>query len=209
MKIVLSSILVVIASLTCYSQSEPIDKKLEFGFNLGVNRTNIRLDNSEFYYGGEKNDKFGFDLGVLMSYKPVKWLAVLPQAELSFNFANLQYNWTDSNGTPIAATRDELYPVSLGLKTHFHLILDRPKISPYIIAGPSMRFDLENEDDMATTSFKSPTNIALDFGVGFDSKLKHFKFSPEIVYSYGLINVNPLLDKTRYHKLSLVLNFKG
>jgi hypothetical protein len=112
-------------------------------------------------------------------------------------------------GVPLPSTQDELYPVSLGFKTHFHIILERKKNSPYLIVGSSARFSIENMDNTSTTNFKSPLNFALDFGLGFDSKLDFFTFSPEIVYSYGLVNVNPITDDTHYHKLSLVLNFKG
>ena len=144
-----------------------------------------------------------------MSYKLTNWLSALPQAELSFSPSSIQYNWADMNGIPMSSSPYELYPVSLGFKTHFHIILKQEKHSPYIIVGPSGRFSIVKNDNTSSTNFKSPPNFALDIGLGFDSKLEFFTFSPEIVYSYGLVNVNPISDDTHYHKLSLVLNFKG
>lgn len=209
MKKVISAIILFLVSISCYSQTKIDNKKLEFGFNFGVNRTNLRVVNPQVHTWPQINDKFGFDLGILMSYNPTNWLSILPQAELSFNSASIQYNWTDLNGVLLLNSQDEVYPVSLGFKTHFHFILEKEKNSPYIIVGPSVRFTIENDDNVSLTSFKSPPNFALDFGLGFDSKLKLFKFSPEIVYSLGLVDVNLPFDKVYYHKLSLVVNFKG
>ena len=208
MKKVISAIAIILVSISCYSQTEESNDKVDFGFNLGVNRTNILTSFTPNYFGPLVENKMGFDLGILMSYSPVNWLAVLPQAELSFNSSNISYYGGVGSDPLLLTTRDKVYPVSLGLKTHFHFILEKGKNNPYLILGPSLRFDLENEDEVSSTNFKSPLNFALDFGLGFDSKLDFFTFSPEMVYSYGVVNINPFVDGTYYHKLSLVLNFK-
>lgn len=196
MKIVLSSILLVITSLTCYSQSETIDKKLEFGFNLGVNRVNLMIDEAPSLLPSYSGNRFGFDLGILMNYNISKLISFSPQAELSFNKSNVNNYWT---GT------EYILPTSLGVKAHFQFNLSQSKISPYIICGPSARLDVKNE-----LNYPKPSrNLAIDLGIGLENKYDFFTFSPEIIYSFGLNNVSQTVNDVYYHKLSLVLNFKN
>lgn len=94
---------------------------------------------------------------------------------------------------------------SLGVKAHFQIKLNQTKASPYLIAGSSARLDIKNENNYPLAA----RNLALDIGYGLENSFKDFKMSPEFVYSYGLVNVHPIVDGTYYHKLSLILNFKG
>ena len=47
MKKIISTIAISLISIYSFSQIEGVERKVEFGFNLGVNRTNIKIDNSE------------------------------------------------------------------------------------------------------------------------------------------------------------------
>jgi hypothetical protein len=75
MKKVISAIAIILVSISCYSLTEEANDKVDFGFNLGVNRTNIKIDNTQSSWNPTKNDKFGFDLGLLMAYNPTRWLS--------------------------------------------------------------------------------------------------------------------------------------
>ena len=67
MKKVISVIAIILVAINSYSQTEKNDKKIEFGLKLGLNRTNIKIDNIQPSWAPTKNDKFGFDLGLLIN----------------------------------------------------------------------------------------------------------------------------------------------
>ena len=80
---------------------------------------------------------------------------------------------------------------------------------PYIIAGINYAFDLESEkkirDDEKPKIRLNRHDIYVEFGFGSDYYFPFFKFSTELKFSFGLLNmIRP--DETEYTKAIEKLN---
>lgn len=91
MKKVVSAVVLLAISTCCYSQSEKANKKFEFGFNFGINRTNLIIKETPITTQSIISNKTGFEIGLLINYKFSKIVSFSPQAEISFNNANVNY----------------------------------------------------------------------------------------------------------------------
>jgi len=201
-KIVLLLTMIAI-SIIGFSQSEDVDaKRLKFGFNLGINYSNLQSKeilqtNSEIYNG------FGIEFGIFLDYKIAKNLFLSPKAEVLFNKSGI--NTTNTNGEVISY---KVFPVSVEIMTHLKYRIGTKKTKPYLLIGPKYRHSLAQSN--SSTYFGNNPDFAIDVGVGLENNLSYFVFSPEIRYSFGLLNINanPSFQILKYHAITLVLNFK-
>ena len=192
-------------TLTSFAQSinELPEKRFVFGFNAGLNYSNIVSDESPLPNNGEISNALGYKLGVLMEYVISPNVIIAPKAELSFNNGTIDF--PDAGNTPISY---EVLPVSLDVMAHVILKKAGHNFTPYALIGPNFRMPLQKSTNSA--KFGSSPDLAIDFGLGLDKAFTKFRFAPEIRYSLGLLNVNetPLLQSASLHSLSLTLNFK-
>lgn len=188
-----------------FSQSEKkeTDQFYCFGFNFGANYSFLQSkeqlpNNSEIYNG--IGGKFGF----LMDYHFTKHFMISPKAELSFNRSGIKTTNTDNTKSTY-----NVFPMSLDIMTHFVIKNGESRAFPYLLIGPNLRLPLKNKS-YSNTEFRNNLDLAMDFGIGLQNKLKYFVLAPEIRYSLGLLNINknPTFQTLNYHNLSLVLNFK-
>ena len=112
-KVVLSATMLFV-SVVGFSQTENsvTDKKLGFGFNLGVNYSNLQSkeplpDNARISNG------FGFNLGVLMAYQISKNFIFSPKIEMSLNETSVNFSLPDNSKTTY-----NIFPVSFDFMTH-------------------------------------------------------------------------------------------
>lgn len=185
------------------SESQTIDNKLRFGFNLGTNYSFLQSketlpSKSEIYNG------IGAKIGVFMDYSISKNLLFSPKTELAFNKSGVETTNIDNS-----ISTYKVFPVTLDIMTHFIYKIGEGKAIPYFLAGPNFRLPLKNKSK-SSTDFKNKPDFAIDFGIGIENRLKYFIFAPEIRYSLGLLNVNEnsAFQTLNYHNISLVLNFK-
>lgn len=205
MKKLILAACIALCTFVVFAQSEgdDVDKKLRVGFNLGTNYSFLHSkeplpDNSEIYQG------IGAKIGLLMDYSISGRLLFSPKAELGFNNSGIETaNNDDSKSTY------EVFPGSLDIMTHFVYRIGDGKSVPYLLLGPGFRIPLDNNPKI-TSEFRNKPDLAVDFGIGLENRLRYFIFAPEIRYSYGLLNVNenPAFQTLNYHNISLVLNFK-
>jgi outer membrane protein W len=196
----------LMSSLTVFSQSESgvNEKRMKYGFNLGINYSNL-LDNEMLPSNASLSNNLGFRLGILADYKISKFLSVSPKAEVSFN--NSEVNFTNIDGSQ---TEYEIMPISLDFMTHFIFKRNNEKLSPYFFFGPNVKIPISEKNDNSTT-YSTKSDFAIDFGIGVDKPFTHFHFSPELRYSFGLLNINqnPSIQSLYFHNISLVFNFLG
>lgn len=190
-------VFIVLLASTVYSQE---NKRVNFGFNLGVNYSNlIGLSQSE---NASSVNKAGIRLGILADINLIGPLYVAPKAELSFNDSRVDFynsNFDDY----------QVYATTLDFMTHFILKKKNDKRSPYVFIGPNVKLPISSNQG-STTVYKQNSDFAIDFGIGLENSFKVFNFSPELRYSMGLLNVNtyPVLEENvNFHNISLVLNF--
>ena len=206
MKKVIFVTVLFFTSLNLFAQSEHSakEKRMSYGFNLGVNYSN--LQNKEMPTNNASlSNNLGLRLGILADYKVSNSLSISPKAEMSFNNSNVNFNNIDGSQSSY-----EVLPISLDFMAHVIFKKNGEKLNPYFFFGPNVKIPISKKNDN-TTTYSTSSDFAIDFGIGIDKPFTHFKFSPELRYSFGLMNVNqhPLIQSLNFHNISLVFNFLG
>ena len=189
------------------------DKRLHFGFTLGVNTSdfsirhyNVMSDNPVFMQSINdfdqkfKNDSIiraditqitpGFTVGMVMNLRLSEDFDLRFLPGMSFAERKLTYN------IPISDVNDPSNTKSYSIKSTF---LDFPLLvkykarrmnnqRPYIIGGISSRIDISKtgEEDLVRLKARNPS---LEAGMGWDTYLQFFRLSTEFKFSFGLRNV--------------------
>lgn len=185
-----------------FCQNQDSISKLIFGFNFGLNYSNLQLKNTD--PGIQYSNSAGFRMGILMDWKLTKHLSFSPKTEIAFN---------DSKVTilknPDTKEIYEVYPFLIEFAPHITYKLINTKTAPYILVGPSYKVPLHGNNKIHYATMRS--GIAFDFGIGLDKKLTYFNFAPELRYSLGLTNLSNIngIGRLYFHSVTLVLNFKG
>lgn len=203
-KLVLTATVLFCANVVfAQSESKKIDTNYRFGFNLGANYSFLQSEeflpnNSDIYTG------IGAKIGVFMDYSISNRFLFSPKTEIAFNNSGVK---TTNNDNSVSTYK--VFPITLDIMTHFVYRIVERKTVPYLLFGPNLRLPLKKSSE-SISEFKSKPDLAIDFGIGIENRLKYFIFAPEIRYSMGLFNVNehPGFQTFRYSNISLVLNFK-
>ncbi|WP_165851307.1 outer membrane beta-barrel protein [Brumimicrobium aurantiacum] len=189
-------------SYSSYSQRDLVEqeKRLKFGFNLGVNQSNV-FTKHDLNEEVSLENNIGFRLGVLADYKINKFMSISPKAELSFNNSYVNFENTDNS-------RYEVLPLSLEFMPHFVFTKEGQHLNPYLLIGPNFRLPLNNNSSDPSV-YSSSYDIAIDVGIGLEKPLNYFNLGAELRYSYGLMNVNqnPMIQSIYFHNVALVLSF--
>ncbi len=200
-------IIVIIATfaypLFAQTPTNETEKKIKLGFNFGINHSLLQskkaIPKNAVIYNG-----FGTRLGLIMDCIIAKKLLFSPKIEMAFNESGVIT--TNSDNT---ITTHKIFQSSLEIMSHLVYKIGKGKAIPYLMLGPNFRTPLVKEAS-STSNFQNKSDLAIDFGIGLENKLKHFTCAPEIRYSLGLLNINqnPTIPHLNYHSLSMVLNFK-
>jgi len=192
-------------SFTSVSQEEEIlHKPWGIGISIGVNHTNIIAPQSVIEIG-EVDNQLGFQLGFVADYQLGKMFSIAPKIELSFNEGEIVLADIEGN-----ESRYDVLPITMNLMTHFTIKKPEGKVKPYFFAGPNLKVPISKRPKVST-SFYHSYDFAIDFGIGVEKSYSKFNFSPELRYSYGLLNVNqnPRFQSMNFHQVSLVFSLVG
>jgi len=129
----------------------------------------------------------GFNINVVSNFKLSRFLDFRVLPGIAFGQRKVDYY------------SDSLYAGSQDLESSFievPLILKYKSVRirnyrPYLIGGINFRYDLAknfSEDDQIYLNLK-PFDTYLELGFGIDFYLPYFKFSTELKYAKGLLNV--------------------
>jgi hypothetical protein len=193
------------------------DKRIHFGFTLGVNTTdfgfthyNVISDNPKFLLSTNNidtpyktnNSKVradistltpGFTVGIVSNLRLTESFDLRFLPGMSFGERKLVYN------IPIVDISGQtINPTFYSIKSTF---LDFPLLlkyksrkmnnqRPYLIAGGACRIDISKSGTEDLVRLK-PLSSYLEAGVGWDSYLQFFRLSTELKFSFGL---NDVLD---------------
>ncbi|MGE5395684.1 MAG: porin family protein [Candidatus Saccharibacteria bacterium] len=203
----------VVKNLTTFD-----DKRLHFGFSLGLNTLDFGLqhynvigDNPNFdpnkieTVGNQTIDASkkiradiatltpGFTVGIVTNLRLTESLDLRFLPGMSFGERKLTYNIPIEDKTGSSAK--EFYSI----KSTF---LDFPLLvkykarrmnnqRPYLIGGPAYRIDISKTGQEDLVRLK-PFSTYLEAGMGWDMYLQFFRLSTELKFSFGLNNI---LDK--------------
>lgn len=194
-----------ILSQTMFAQDDIIlnyqgvdHKTLHFGFTIGFNTMDFKLTPSMNTFGADSsvlipeiNDLVpGFHVAIVSNLRlNDNWdLRFLPGISLG----QRKILFYDNNKNVVSEMKIESTFIDLPLSLKYKATRIN-NTRPYLIGGINIRNDMArnkefNEDEEIYIKLK-PFDIYYELGVGVDFYLAYFKFSTEIKYSVGVLNV--------------------
>jgi hypothetical protein len=175
-------------------------RKLTYGFLIGLHTTAYQIKYADRFVTQDFDTvhsvtpawKAGFALGFIVNYKLTEFVDIRLTPQVAFNEYELTYFYTDDtpDDTQLVETTMVEFPILLKYKSE-----RRGNIRMYMIGGVKPGIEAsgkKNEEGTTSVEIKG-TNLSLDVGFGFDLYYPLFKFSPEIRFSRGIMDI---LDNT-------------
>jgi hypothetical protein len=129
----------------------------------------------------------GFSLGFLVNYRVNEFLDFRVMPKAGFYTHKLRYTYTDESTDQqfIESTHVEL-PFLLKYKS-----MRRGNVRMYMIGGITPGIELSGKNEIKSSSGLDirKSNVQLEGGLGFDFYFPLFKFSQEIRFARGIMNV--------------------
>ncbi|MGF1586174.1 MAG: porin family protein [Bacteroidales bacterium] len=184
------------------------NKALHFGFTLGLNSMDFRINHSEYaveniFFAEVSSITPGFNINIVSNFRlsPSFDFRVLPG--VAFGQRRIDYYTMDGPGLPGSEQWAEgAVPVADSYQDMESSFLEFPVVlkyksirinnyRPYVLGGINLRYDLAknfNEDDRIYLDLK-PFNIYMETGFGIDFYLPYFKLSTELKYATGFLDM--------------------
>jgi len=171
------------------------ERWIHYGFLVGGHRSHFQLKYSKSFTQGRldsiqsilPSSRFGFDLGFIVNMRLGEFFDFRVTPKVGFYEYKLEYNLItgDQLKQLVEATVVDIpllfkYKSMRWTNTRVYLIAG---VMPGIQASGNKKD--ENERKLQTADF----NLSAEFGFGFDLYFPLFKFSPEIRFSRGLLNL--------------------
>jgi hypothetical protein len=160
---------------------------MDFRFGRNYSPYNITSDS---LYADLGQPMLGFQVGIISDYRLGEYfnLRFLP----SFNFGQRNigfYNGNKSSNPPMKLESSMLdFPLLIKYKAK-----RINNYRPYLIAGGSVRYDLASkknyDEDLKQYILLKPLDVYFECGFGIDFYLPYFKFSTEVKFSYGILDI--------------------
>ncbi len=228
-KVSLFSFILLLYTIPAFSQDvrtinlpNSDDKWLHYGFTLGVHNATYKMKYSPQFTSTEfdtvlsinPNNQAGFSLGFLLNLRLARHFDLRLLPKVGFYEHEVEYDYISGGSEKqlIESTMVE-FPILIKYKSE-----RRKNLRAYMVGGVNPSFkaggkrDAEAGDNRLITS---NANLALEYGFGFDIYYPLFKFSPEIRFSHGLLNMlendsnryGAGIDRLTMHSVSLYLHF--
>ncbi|SMD36437.1 Outer membrane protein beta-barrel domain-containing protein [Reichenbachiella faecimaris] len=200
------------------------EQKIHFGFLIGGHSSRFRLKYSDEYITHDfdtvhsilPTHKFGFKIGFIVNFHFFQYLDVRVAPTFSFYQLGLDYRYT--HGETLNELRDPTYfelPILFKYKS-----VRRVNRAIYLLAGltPAVKVSGNKQDlDSSERLLIEKFNLSVDVGVGLDLFQPLFKFSPEVRYSFGLLNVldseendfSVGIENLNIHSFTIYVTFEG
>jgi hypothetical protein len=176
-------------------------RRLTYGFLIGLHTSAYRIQYADKFvsrsfdslYAVDPEWSTGFSLGFIVNYRLTDFLDLRLTPEVAFYEHRLKYSYTDKEPAheELVETTMVEFPILLKYKSE-----RRGNVRMYMVGGVKPGIEASGKKDLenVTSSLEvKGANLNLDLGFGFDLYYPLFKFSPEIRFSKGIMNV---LDNT-------------
>lgn len=198
------------------------DRRLHYGFTLALNSTRFKPTVSNYYLSDVADSVIsitgtrtsGFSLGFILNLKLAEFfdLRLLPtvafyQRDINFLFKN--------SFSSIQSTESTFIEIPLMCK---YKSQRRGNFRMYMIGGlkAAIEAGAKKKEKKDTELRAANVDLSIDYGFGLDIYYPLFKFSPEIRFSHGLLNMlnkdnniySKSLDRLSTHTVSLFLHFE-
>ena len=172
------------------------DRKFSYGFLIGIHKTAFSLRYSDEFASNNLDTLHsiqptwspGFSLGFLVNMKVHDYFDLRITPKVAFYEYHLEYNYTDQ--TVVEHLKESTiveFPIVLKYKSQ-----RRGNSRMYLFGGFKPGFEASGKNDLDSgieTLHINRYNLNMDFGVGLDLYFPLFKFSPELRFSKGLVNM--------------------
>jgi hypothetical protein len=172
-------------------------RKITYGFLIGLHTTAYQIKYSDQFvaqsfdtlYAVEPEWSPGFSLGFIVNYRIGDFFDLRLTPKVAFYEHRLRYLFTDDTKTRTALVETTMveFPLLLKYKSE-----RRENLRMYMIGGikPAIEASGKKEIENVTTELEvTGGNLSLEAGLGLDIYYPLFKFSPEIRFSRGIVNV--------------------
>lgn len=198
-------------------------KIITYGFTLGFQTTAYQLKYSDFFVDPAMDSvhsilpkkRPGFKLGFIVNFKLAQFLDVRLTPTVSFAEYILEYNYVGGEQfTELVESTGVEFPVLFKYKSQ-----RRNNLRMYLVGGITPIIEAAGksslEEDLTRLQIEK-FNANLELGFGLDMYYPLFKFSPEVRFAYGLVNVlSPIandksagIDELRTKTLSFYFHFQ-
>lgn len=173
------------------------DRKLSYGFLIGLHTSAYQIKYADRFvtpaldtvYSIEPGWSPGFSLGFIVNYRLTDLLDFRITPKVAFYEHTLRYRYTDETPTEeklVETTMVEL-PILFKYKSE-----RRGNIRMYMVGGIKPGLEAsgkKDRQDVSSTLGITGANMSLEAGFGFDLYYPLFKFSPELRFSRGMVNI--------------------
>jgi hypothetical protein len=187
------------------------DKRLHFGFTLGINETDfgfehykVMSDNAQFMKSENvidianrhksvradiSNLTPGFTVGIVTNLRLAESFDLRFLPGMSFAERKLVYNIpvvdNNSDNSEYYSIKSTFLDFPLLLKYKSRKMNNQ---RPYVIGGGAVRVDISKSGQEDLVRLK-PFGTYLEAGIGWDSYLQFFRLSTELKFSFGMNNI--------------------
>ena len=171
-------------------------RKVTYGFAIGIHTSAYQLKYSPNFvtptydtvHSIQPSFAGGFSLGFLVNLRFNDQLDLRLMPKAGFYEHKLNYYYTDrSYRYQLVETTMVEFPLLLKYKSQ-----RRGNVRMYVIGGFTPGFEARNKGDLESSVSRieiQKGNLSFDSGFGFDFYFPLFKFSPEIRFSKGMVNL--------------------
>jgi len=190
------------------------EKPVHFGFLFGFASSNYFMQADQATLGTLDSVRsprnFGFQIGGLVNYAFDKHWELKSGINIALYEREIQFK-SEAN-TPLWRESTWLeIPVLLKLRS-----VRRNNHRMYVLGGLKLGIEANVKKKSSALSANT-TDLSLEYGIGLEQYFQFFKFTPELRFSHGLLNmyVSPSvagpyskLNNIRTHSVSLIINFE-
>ena len=207
MKKILHFLLLTAAPMLLFGQENGPAHRLAFGVLAGFESQTLDWTTLP---GGDPTEparvwaarpKLGASAGVFAAWHLSKSVAVRPQLVVAFTRNRLFFRAGDQTVT----ARDYRF-ADVELPVHF--VFTNPKgsfpVRGSILFGGRLAWNFAQKPTVGGLELYSE-RFALDLGAGIEIGLKNLRLRPEVVYSYGLNNLNDAAETPEYWRVGKVV----
>lgn len=178
------------------------EKLLHYGFFLGLNydRVSFKLNDTYFkdslYNNITPIGQGGFALGFLMNLRLHDQLAFKLVPSVGFYTRSIEYKFSRLDPDKGITSNSSVQSVETAMiETSFLLkyrSLRRKNTRMYLIGGikPAIRAGGRRGNTQQERLNITRFDLCVEYGAGFELYFPYFKWSPELRFSHGLVNVN-------------------
>lgn len=170
------------------------NRKLTYGFLIGLHSSIYQINYSDQFitqsfdtvHSVNSSWTSGFTLGFIVNYRLNEFLDLRLTPEVAFYEQKVRYQFTNEafEDARVESTMVE-FPVLLKYKSE-----RRGNIRMYMIGGVKPAIEASGKKDNTKAELEMiGSNLSLEAGFGFDLYYPLFKFSPEIRFSRGVIDI--------------------